>query len=389
MELTLAISARDVIGTGGGTVALESAKGLARLGHRVALITDVPVDPQVVRLDGIEIRVTHLGPRLKRWQVDGKLARSVKHLAQLVAFGIEGRQLMAAATARGEVTIDHNCEAGGGAIVVVHNVFKSQWLADRRRWYRKLPQLGNPTFWLRIIRERLVLSNEQVRLVAVSPETAEEVQRALGRPRTIDVIRSGVDTDRFHPGGAANGSRAPAGMRTIVFSGHEFERKRLDLVIDALALLPKNYLLRVAGGRFSSRETYVAQAIRRGVADRIEFLGTIADVENLYRTADVFVLPSNYETWGLVCMEALACGVPVVMTQVGCADEVIVAGETGYIIGYDATEIAQAVRSTVANADTLAVMRAHARAMAERYSWVRVSREYEALALATKVPAHV
>jgi glycosyltransferase involved in cell wall biosynthesis len=387
--LALAIAARDIIGTGGGTVALESAKGLARLGHRVALITDVAVDASITRADGIEVRTTRWGPRLKRWQARGKVARSTKHLAQMFAFVVEGRRLMRQAEARGEITIDHNGETAGGDVVVVHNVFKSQWMADRRRWYRRIPQLLNPTFWLRLVRERAVLSDDRRQVVAVSPETAEEVHRALGRRRAVTVIRSGVDVDRFSPAGAGEGFRSGPDRRIIVFSGHEFERKRLDLVIAALALLPPSYRLRVAGGRFSSREPYEAQAAQLGVTDRVEFLGTVADAPALYRGADVFALPSDYETWGLVCMEALACGVPVVMSRVGCAEEVIIAGETGQIVGYDAHEIAGAIAALTADAATLAAVRRHARTMAERYAWSTVSRDYERVALAVRAPAHV
>jgi glycosyltransferase involved in cell wall biosynthesis len=389
-RLAIAIAARDLLGTGGGTVALESARGLARLGHRVALITDVPVEAMRPHVDGLELRVTRLGPRLRRWRARGKVARSLRHLALLLAFLVEGGRLMARARAQGEITIDHNAETGGGDVAVVHNVYRSQWMADRRRWHRRTPQLLNPTFWIRLARERIVLSNDRRMVVAVSPETAEEVHRALGRRRAITVIRSGVDTVRFHPA-AANGTgvRDATDRRVIVFCGHEFERKRLDLVIEALALLPLDYYLHVAGGRFSTRAPYAAQAAQLGVADRVEFLDTVTNPAALYQGADVFVLPSDYETWGLVCMEALACGVPVVMTRVGCADEVIVAGETGAVVEPDAGSIAAAIRALTADAASLATIRHHARAMAERHAWPTVARAYESVALAAKARAHV
>ncbi|MBB3474128.1 glycosyltransferase family 4 protein [Sphingomonas sp. BK345] len=163
----------------------------------------------------------------------------------------------------------------------------------------------------------------------------------------------------------------------------------LALAIAARDIIGTGGGLRVAGGRFNSREPYEAEEAQLGVADRGEFLGTVADAPAPYRGADVFALPADYETWGLVCMEALACGVPVVMSRVGCAEEVIVAGETGQIVGYDAQEIAGAIGALTTDTTTLATVRRHARTMAERYAWSTISRDYERVALAVRAPAHV
>jgi glycosyltransferase involved in cell wall biosynthesis len=379
----IAIAARDVVGTGGGTVAIETARYLAQAGATVRLIvdSDIPAPPA-----GVDVEVTPWGRRLKAWTPRGKIAFRVRQLLQILAFCHFGRRALDRCEKAGFVSIDHNLEACGADIAVLHNVFIAQYRADQRSLLRRLPQFANPVFGLRLLRERLTLRARRVRVVvAVSESTLVEARPQVPASKAIEVIESGINLERFHMLADAERERlrrerGVEGRFVLIFVGHEFERKRLDLVIDALAALPEQVVLWVLGGRMSRVENYVELARKRGVEGRVTFLGTHPAPEELFGLADVFVLPSDYETWGLVTLEAMACGVPAIMTPVGCAPRVIQDGETGYVVPSDARAIAERVRLLLDSPAGHARSRRAARAMAERFGWLQVAQRYLALA---------
>lgn len=375
----IVVAARDVVGTGGGTVALETASGLARLGFDVRLVVDSALSEDIA---GVQVEITRFGQRLKSWVPRGKVAFRIRQLLQIATFSLFARHIVSRYERSGYVSIDHNIEAWGADIIVVHNVFIEQFRADRRSFPRKIPQFFNPIFGLRLIRERAALRSSRVKgVIAVSQSTLVEVGPLVGRGKTVAVIESGINLLKFHPlsEDRRQERRAAEGVGSkfvILFVGHEFERKRLDLAIKALSELPAAAQLWVIGGRMSSTQTYALLSDRLGVTDRVRFLGTRSDTASFFQMADAFVLPSDYETWGLVTLEAMACGVPAVMTPVGCALHVIQDGQTGYVVPPDPIAIAERMRRLIDSPELHAQMRRNARSMAETYSWENVTQAY-------------
>lgn len=374
----IVVSGRDVIGTGGGTVLLETVKEFVALGHNVSLV----VDYNIPAINGVNILVTPFGQRLKDWEPKGKVAFRLKHCLQLVLFSIFGRFAVSKLEKKGFISIDHNGEAFGGDIVVLHNVFIEQFYADRRSNFQKIPQFLNPTFTFRLLRERILLRRKSTRrIIAVSDQTYHEARRLTSISTPIFVIESGINIEKFKilddqtRDNRRKIEKAHEKFITL-FVGHEFERKRLDLVIHAMHSLPDNHELWVIGGRMSKVNDYILLATELNVQNRVRFLGTVSDAERYFEMADAFVLPSNYETWGLVSLEAMACGVPVIMTPVGCASKVIVNNENGYIVGYDSQEIAEKLNFLATNAEQHKLMKRSARLKAEQHSWSNVAKLY-------------
>jgi UDP-glucose:(heptosyl)LPS alpha-1,3-glucosyltransferase len=139
-----------------------------------------------------------------------------------------------------------------------------------------------------------------------------------------------VDLERFHPknrGAERRAARAEAGVAadawTLLFVGSGFERKGLGTVIEALALGSDRASRLLVVGR-GATQAFREQAARVGVEGRIVWLGPRRDVERWYAAADVAVLPSRYEPFGNVHLEALASGVPVVASAVAGGAEAIV-----------------------------------------------------------------
>lgn len=375
----LAVAARDPVGTGGGTVALETARWFAAAGHDVRLIVDVvPTES----LPGVQVERTPFGMLLYRWKPSGRIAFRVRHFLQILAFSFFARLRLAALAKEGFISIDHNIEAWGGDIVVLHNVFLAQYRADHRPFRRRWLQFLNPVFGLRLWRERMSLRSKRVRgVIAVSPATREEAGTMIGAGKAVEVICSGVDLKRFTPLDADERVRLRSehgaeSAFVVLFVGHEFERKRLDLAIGALAALPERAVLWVVGGRMSSIPRYEALAKELGVGSRVRFFGTRADMPGFFQTADVFLLPSDYETWGLVTLEAMACGAPAIMTNVGCAPDVIRNGENGFIVPPDACVIADCVRRLLEEPELLEQRRDAARETAAKYGWQATAQRY-------------
>ncbi|HEX5495778.1 MAG TPA: glycosyltransferase [Mycobacteriales bacterium] len=184
------------------------------------------------------------------------------------------------------------------------------------------------------IRIERAVAHDVDRIIALSSDEAAELAR-MGIPRTrLRVIPAGVDTDRFQPDGPARGR---GGLRRMLTAGRLVERKGYDAAIAALRRIPGTELVIAAGpaaDRLDGDPEYRRLrkiADRQGVADRVRFLGSVEHdgMPELIRSADVVTCAPWYEPFGIVPLEAMACGVPVVASAVGGFLDTVVDGATG------------------------------------------------------------
>jgi UDP-glucose:(heptosyl)LPS alpha-1,3-glucosyltransferase len=209
----------------------------------------------------------------------------------------------------------------------------------------------------------------------------QSLRRTYPRVRpTAIVVGNGVDIERFRP--PAPSERATARdalgltdeMVVSLFIGHEYDRKGLYPLMEAVAKASARHHLVVVGGTASMVERLRARGHSLGVTDRLHIVGQASDPRPYLHAAEVLVSPSAYESYGLVVLEALACGVPVIATPVGCVPEVIEDGVNGFVTTGAGTDIA-AHLARLAGADRL-TMAAAARAAAEQRSWSDVASQY-------------
>jgi glycosyltransferase involved in cell wall biosynthesis len=183
----------------------------------------------------------------------------------------------------------------------------------------------------------------------------------------IRVLRNGVDLAMFRPVDRGAARRALGlGRTTLVSVGHLIARKGHDLVIGAMPALPGMDLL-IAGDGPEERSLR-ALADRLGVADRVRFLGRLPHdrLREVYEAADILVLASSREGWANVLLEAMACGTPVVASNVWGTPEVVEAPEAGELMDErSAAGIARGVRALLARLPD----RGATRAYAEQFSW--------------------
>jgi N-acetyl-alpha-D-glucosaminyl L-malate synthase BshA len=175
---------------------------------------------------------------------------------------------------------------------------------------------------------------------------ARATHEILGVPGAvaIEVIPNFVDVDRFVRGGAAPSS-TPRRPPVIAHVSNFRPLKRLDDVVEVFARVraTRPARLRLIGDG-PDRPRIEAAVAARGLGADVELLGERADLPALLLGADVFLLPSEVESFGLAALEALSCGVPVVASAVGGLPEVIADGEVGYLrpVG-DVAAMAEAV----------------------------------------------
>lgn len=370
--------ARDAGDTGGGRVVLETSKQMVTLGCKIKLLTDVSAE--FVNDNSVDIITTPFGQRLKCWSPQSKLGRVLRHTLQLMAFTFFGSFIAWHFSRKGWIILNHNIRMFGGDVLVLHNVFSAEHEQDTRSFLSRQRRWLNPVFTLRIFRERFMLKQRKV-VCGVSSKTADEAKPFINKDSIILSINNGVDTDRFSPLCDFERNKLREEMKlddkfVVVFVGHEFERKGLMPLIKSLQFLPPDICLLVIGGRGSNRESYKKEATRLGIDDRIKFMGTILETAPYYQVADVFALPSSYEAWPLVGLEAMSCGTPTLMTAVGGIPEFLVDGENGMFIESSEESISNKINKIITNKDDLNKMRIGARNTALNNSWETVALKY-------------
>lgn len=171
------------------------------------------------------------------------------------------------------------------------------------------------------------------RVIAVTPEVGDDLVRVHRVARdAIDVVPYPIDLARLVDDEPVD--RAALGLPTdrpvLLFVGHDFERKGLAALIRALPGLEPAPCLAIAGA--GDRAPYEQLARQLGVADSLRFLGATDRPDRLYRAADVFVLPTRRDVWGMTIVEAMAAGVPVVTTRGAGAASEVAAADAGVVV---------------------------------------------------------
>lgn len=250
-----------------------------------------------------------------------------------------------------------------------------EWLAQRARALGPLGRLGialNPYHhYVKYAERRLFESPSLKAVICNSRMVRDEILHYFRiAPEKLYVIYSGVDTEAFHP----NLRRYRAEVRTrygvpedatlFLFVGSGFERKGVGRLLEAMIRLPPStYALII--GRDKHQARFEAKARALGLHERVQFLGSLPDVKPYYGAADALVLPTLYDPFPNVALEAMASGLPVATSTKCGAAEIITSGANGYICdAMNVNDLFGAMRAVVAEG-SLEHMRAAARATAE------------------------
>jgi len=256
-----------------------------------------------------------------------------------------------------------------------------------RAWHLALEKLeGGPTYRERIfdavataLEHTVYRSVRHGAVVAISRRVAEDLVRYYHCPAPIHVIHHGVDLELFRP---ANRQRWRTEMRAqygfrddeTVFLFMGDMRKGAMRSIEALSKLERGRLWFVSR---SETGCYRAKADEAGLGDRVVFAGPTDQPQKFYAAADAFVLPSPYDAFGMVVSEAMATGLPVIVSREAGASELIEHGQNGLLLEdvTSAEEFAQHMRSLANDPAWAAELGRKARNTVEPMTWDAVAAE--------------
>ncbi len=238
----------------------------------------------------------------------------------------------------------------------------------------------------RIDGERLVAQDVD-RVICGSEGEREMLVDLYGvPPQRIVTVPCGVDTVRFRPLGRAR-ARRELGLApdepVVLFVGRIEPLKGIEVLIKAAAQLEGRFRLLVVGGDGKDTERKAglrALADQMGIGEKVTFLDAVphGDLPLYYNAADICVVPSYYESFGLVAIEAMACGVPVVASRVGGLKETVQDGRTGYLVPWRCPEpFAERLDLLLSNEPLRRSLGREARAAAERFRWSEVAARVE------------
>jgi len=324
--------------TGGMSVyVLEMARELGKLGHLVDVYTRVhdPVDRVIYEL-GQNARLIHL--RAGEYGEIHKLA-VYPHLPDFVRRLEDFRQ---------ENDLHYD--------LIFSHYWLSGWVGRRLQKWWQVPHValfhtlgavknavgvGEREPGLRIRTEHMVISDCS-RVIASTVKEKEDLIEYYGAAAgKVAVIPCGVNMDTFQPVSKMEAKIRLGlnGSRIVIFVGRIEPLKGIDRLMRAMTYLQNGSrprLLIVGGGEKSRHEIERLRKLARElrIEDSIDFRGLIkqSELPLFYSAADVCVVPSYYESFGLVALESLACGTPVISTRVGAAENIIRHDATGYLV---------------------------------------------------------
>ena len=332
--------------TGGMNVYVRAVSAaLARTGLRVDVFTrrTDPFSPEVETVtDGVRLIHVSAGPaaRVEKEEMDGFAG---EFASGVLAFA-------AGDGVRYDLVHSHYwLSASAGRVLVrewnVPHVAMFHTLADVKL------DVGYSDYepGARVVAER-ALVHDVDRVVVATEHEMHLLRDLYGVPgRNVAVIPPGVDRERFRPRDRAN-ARAELGLdadaRILLAAGRIERPKGLDVLIEALGemtAVDRVQLLIIGGDERAAAELARLRRVAEdaGVSDLVRFVGSVTheQIGTYYNAADVVVMPSRYESFGLVAAEAMASGVPVVASRVGGLASTVADGRTGYLIPWQSPDL--------------------------------------------------
>jgi len=269
--------------------------------------------------------------------------------------------------------------------------YNLQWLhtyhslgAVKYRTTNRLPLIASKRLQI----ERQILENCD-RVIATSPQEETDLRELVSTKGEIEIIPCGTDTDIFSPQPKPD-AKAKLGFsakeQVILYVGRFDPRKGLETLVRAFAKsADDNRKLVIVGGSdtkkgdHSERDRIASLAETLGISDRVVFAGRVGHdrLADYYSAADVTVVPSHYEPFGLVAIEAMACGTPVIASDVGGLRFTVIPDKTGLLApAQDEIAFADAIEKILTNPQFAQQLQRRAiKRVRDRFSWSGVAEQ--------------
>jgi UDP-glucose:(heptosyl)LPS alpha-1,3-glucosyltransferase len=224
--------------------------------------------------------------------------------------------------------------------------------------------------------ERRIYGDPHVTLAAVSKHTAEQLKRYFGR-NDVTVIPNGVDVEHFSP--AAIGPLREAERRqrhvsaqqiVLLLIGNDWRNKGLTALLAAIGNCKESPVRLLVVGQ-DEQAPFRAQAETAGVRERVEFCAPVSDVRGFYAAADILVAPSLEDSFNLPVLEAMACGLPVIVSPKAGVSEWLTNGFDALLLKdpENTGGLAEAIRALASGPQLRKTLAENAVVTARKFSW--------------------
>ena len=288
------------------------------------------------------------------------------------------------------VTFSPGINALDADVVLVHAVFHRLAQLQAARDRRGLRGLHRRLYYsLLQILERRIYRDPRVLLAAVSKHTALQIEHFFGRC-DVTVIPNGVDASHFSAAAlaplraAARAQRDCSPAQTVLLLvGNDWRNKGLHTLLAAMAQCKELPLRLLVVGQ-DQQAPFRAQAANAGLLDRVLFCAPVPDVREFYSAADILVAPSLEDSFNLPVLEAMACGLPVIVSRNAGVSEWLTHGFDALLLknAEDPAELAESIRAVAAGAKLRATLAENAVVSAAKFSWDEHAAQLRALFLA-------
>jgi glycosyltransferase involved in cell wall biosynthesis len=373
MEEAFILQVSLEVGLGGGSecVAYELHRSWLAMGVDARVVTSLATEPEPRQ------GIAHAAPWLT---ARGKRARW-PHLAALLAVPLFTlvATWRAYRTRGAKIVLSHG-DSLIGDVCIVHAVNRAALAEKRRAGYYSW--LLNPSnLWVTWRDWWMLGGGRYRRIVAISERVRRQLKQHYRVPDDrIVTIPNGINLSRFDPANVKSRAEVrrsfgvPDDVSLLLFVGSQFRLKGLEFVIRALAEMKTRAILLVVGGDSAAPCKRLAEQL--GVRDRVIFAGARSDLPSIYPAADAFVLPTLYETFALVCLEAMASGLPVLASPVGGIEDYLIDGENGIHIQREPKEIAARLDRVLNDPALHERLREGGLATAKNYAWEKIAKQY-------------
>jgi glycosyltransferase involved in cell wall biosynthesis len=276
-------------------------------------------------------------------------------------------------------------------VISVHIVFRE----FVRRVHSELKLLRNPVwFWPRVLHRRLyyglisflekrTYTNPETTLIVIAKKTLGDLDRLYRRRNGCVLVYLGLDHATYNPVHRAElreTSRAklgiPADRLQLLMVGNDWHKKGIRVLIEAVLLLRDLPIDLLVAGR-DEAAPFQSMAAEKGLGQRVRFLPPRKDVEFYYAAADIYAGPSLEDTFALPPVEAMACGLPVIVSRENGAYEIMTDGADGFILDdpADANSLAAIIRKLYDDPELCARVGSKATETARQFNWEQNARD--------------
>jgi UDP-glucose:(heptosyl)LPS alpha-1,3-glucosyltransferase len=216
------------------------------------------------------------------------------------------------------------------------------------------------------------------RIITMSKLVRDQICKRYGLTHAeVEVVYNGIDLDRFHPRNIdlhRLAVRRELGLAdnvpVVLFVANDYGRKGLGTLLRALRRLPEAVCLVIGKERSQRKAGFVKLAAELAILERIQWLDVRPDIERYFAASDLFCLPTYFDAFGMVVLEAMATGIPAIVSAAAGAGEVVIEGQTGSVL--QDPEDDEALRRLMApfmDLEHAGKAGQRAREESKRYSW--------------------